>query len=104
MLFKKPITSAAVVLAWPPFKRAVRRLLGFTDEMLGAVVRVGQFDDPQSEELLVKFSCRSSRREYPSISALVVNVKVAVARRRGPERSPDTRDEIASKRLSWHSR
>jgi hypothetical protein len=34
---------------------AARRLQGFTDEMLKAVPRVGQFDDARSEEMLAKF-------------------------------------------------
>ena len=33
---------------------AARRLQGFTDEMLKAVTRVGQFGDPPSEEMLAK--------------------------------------------------
>jgi hypothetical protein len=34
---------------------AARRLQAFTDEMLTAVVRLGQFDDPESEEALTRF-------------------------------------------------
>ena len=34
---------------------AARRLQAFTDDMLNAVIRVGQFNDPQSEEMLSKF-------------------------------------------------
>ena len=34
---------------------AARRLQGFTDEMLKAVTRVGQFNDPTSEQMLAKF-------------------------------------------------
>ncbi len=34
---------------------AARRLQRFTDEMLAAVVRVGRFNDPASEEMLAKF-------------------------------------------------
>ena len=34
---------------------AARRLQYFTNEMLTAVVKVGRFDDPQSEEMLAKF-------------------------------------------------
>jgi hypothetical protein len=34
---------------------AARRLQAFTDNMLNAVIRVGRFNDPQSEEMLSKF-------------------------------------------------
>ena len=34
---------------------AARRLQAFTDDMLNGVIRVGQFNDPQSEEMLSKF-------------------------------------------------
>jgi hypothetical protein len=34
---------------------AARRLQGFSDEMLKAVTRVGQFNDPTSEQMLAKF-------------------------------------------------
>ena len=34
---------------------AARRLHFFTDEMLRAVVSVGQFEDPESEQMLAEF-------------------------------------------------
>jgi hypothetical protein len=39
---------------------AARRLQAFTDDMLNAVIRVGQFNDPKSEVMLPK--CLIERR------------------------------------------
>jgi hypothetical protein len=59
---------------------AARRLQGFSDEMLKAVVRVGQFDDPKSEEMLAKFLIdrRNAivQRYLPAVNP-VVDVKLA---------------------------
>jgi hypothetical protein len=59
---------------------AARRLQGFTNEMLQAVVRVGQFDDPKSEEMLAKFLIdrRNAivQRYLPAVNP-VVDVKLA---------------------------
>ena len=54
---------------------AARRLQGFTDEMLKAVPRVGQFDDPKSEEMLAKFLIDRRdaivRRYLPAVNPIV---------------------------------
>jgi hypothetical protein len=54
---------------------AARRLQGFTDEMLRAVVRVGQFDDPTSEQMIVKFLADRRdaivRRYLPAVNPIV---------------------------------
>ena len=54
---------------------AARRLQAFTDEMLTAVPRVGQFDDPKSEEMLTKFLLdrRNAivRRYLPAVNPIV---------------------------------
>ena len=61
---------------------AARRLQGFTDEMLRAVPRVGQFNDPQSEEMLAKFLIDRRdaiiRRYLPAVNP-VVDVQLAAA-------------------------
>jgi len=54
---------------------AARRLQGFTDEMLKAVTRVGQFDDVKSEEMLAKFLIERRdaivRRYLPAVNPIV---------------------------------
>lgn len=63
---------------------AARRLQGFTDEMLKAVVRVGRFDDPASEEMLAKFLIDRRdaivRRYLPAVNP-VVDVQLTGAER-----------------------
>lgn len=59
---------------------AARRLLGFTDEMLQAVTKVGQFDDPRSEQALARFLIDRRdaivRRYLPAVNP-VHNVRLA---------------------------
>lgn len=59
---------------------AARRLQAFTDDILNAVVRVGQFDDPRSEEMLSKFLIERRdaivRRYLPAVNP-VVDVRLA---------------------------
>ena len=59
---------------------AARRLQGFTDEMLKALPRVGQFDDPPSAEMLAKFLIERRdaiiRRYLPAVNP-VVDVRLA---------------------------
>ena len=54
---------------------AARRLQGFTDDMLEAVTRVGQFADPPSEEMLAKFFIDRRdaivRRYLPAVNPVV---------------------------------
>jgi hypothetical protein len=54
---------------------AARRLQGFTDEMLTAVTRTGQFNDPQAEAMLAKFFIdrRNAivRRYLPAVNPVV---------------------------------
>ncbi len=54
---------------------AARRLQGFTDEMLKAVPRVGQFNDPPAEEMLAKFFIDRRdaiiRRYLPAVNPIV---------------------------------
>ena len=54
---------------------AARRLQGFTDEMLTALPRVGQFGDPKSEEMLAKFLIDRRdaivRRYLPAVNPIV---------------------------------
>jgi hypothetical protein len=54
---------------------AARRVHHFTDEMLAAVTRVGQFDDPKSEEMLQKFFADRRdaivRRYLPAVNPVV---------------------------------
>ena len=54
---------------------AARRLQGFTDAMLKAVPRVGQFDDPTSEEMLAKFLIDRRdaivRRYLPAVNPII---------------------------------
>jgi hypothetical protein len=54
---------------------AARRLQGFTDDMLNAVTRVGQFGDPASEEMLSKFLLERRdaivRRYLPAVNPVV---------------------------------
>jgi hypothetical protein len=61
---------------------AARRLQGFTDEMLKAVPRVGQFADPESEEMLSKFLIDRRdaiiRRYLPAVNP-VVDVQLAAS-------------------------
>jgi hypothetical protein len=58
---------------------AARRLQGFTDEMLNAGARVGQFGDTKSEEMLTKFLIDRRdaivRRYLPAVNP-VVNVRL----------------------------
>jgi hypothetical protein len=59
---------------------AARRMQGFTDEMLKAVTRVGQFDDPRSEEMLARFFIERRdaiiRRYLPAVNP-IINVRLA---------------------------
>ena len=59
---------------------AARRLQGFTDEMLTALPRVGQFDDQKSEEMLARFLIERRnaiiRRYLPAVNP-VVDVQLA---------------------------
>ena len=48
---------------------AARRLQAFTDEMLNALIGVGQFNDPKSEEMLVEVPDRAPQRDSPSLSS-----------------------------------
>jgi hypothetical protein len=61
---------------------AARRLQAFTDDLLNAVVRVGQFDDPPSEEMLAKFLIERRdaivRRYLPAVNP-VVDVQLAAS-------------------------
>jgi hypothetical protein len=61
---------------------AARRMQGFTDEMLKAVTRAGQFDDPASEEALAKFLIERRdaiiRRYLPAVNP-VVDVSLAAS-------------------------
>jgi hypothetical protein len=61
---------------------AARRLQQFTDEMLKAVVRVGRFDDPESEGMLARFLIERRdaivRRYLPAVNP-VVDVRLAPA-------------------------
>ena len=61
---------------------AARRLQMFTDEMLKALPRVGQFDDPTSEEMLAKFLIDRRdaimRRYLPAVNP-IVDVQLAAA-------------------------
>ena len=61
---------------------AARRLQGFTDEMLRAVPRVGQFDDPKSEEMFAKFLIDRRdaivRRYLPAVNP-IVDVQLAAS-------------------------
>jgi hypothetical protein len=54
---------------------AARRLQAFTDDMLNGVIRVGQFNDPQSEEMLSKFLIERRnaivRRYLPAVNPVV---------------------------------
>ncbi len=54
---------------------AARRLQAFTDDMLNAVIRVGQFNDPPSEEMLSKFLSERRnaivRRYLPAVNPIV---------------------------------
>jgi hypothetical protein len=54
---------------------AARRLQAFTDDMLNSVIRVGQFNDPQSEGLLSKFLIERRnaivRRYLPAVNPIV---------------------------------
>ena len=54
---------------------AARRLQAFTDEMLNALIRVGQFNDPRSEEMLSKFLIERRnaivRRYLPAVNPIV---------------------------------
>ena len=54
---------------------AARRLQAFTDEMLTALPRVGQFGDPKSEEMLAKFLIDRRdaivRRYLPAVNPIV---------------------------------
>ena len=61
---------------------AARRLQQFTDEMLKSVVRVGRFDDPESEAALARFLIERRdailRRYLPSVNP-VVDVRLSPA-------------------------
>ena len=61
---------------------AARRLQSFSDEMLKAVPRVGQFDDAKSEEMLAKFLIDRRdaivRRYLPAVNP-IVDVQLAAA-------------------------
>jgi hypothetical protein len=61
---------------------AARRLQAFTDDLLNAVVRVGQFDDPPSEEMLSKFLVERRnaivRRYLPAVNP-VVDVRLSAS-------------------------
>jgi hypothetical protein len=54
---------------------AARRLQAFTDEMLRSVTRVGQFNDPKSEEMLARFLIERRRaivrRYLPAVNPIV---------------------------------
>jgi hypothetical protein len=54
---------------------AARRLQAFTDDMLNEVIRVGQFNDPPSEEMLSKFLTERRdaivRRYLPAVNPVV---------------------------------
>lgn len=54
---------------------AARRVQAFTDDMLNGVIRVGQFNDPQSEKLLSKFLIERRnaivRRYLPAVNPIV---------------------------------
>ena len=54
---------------------AAQRLQAFTDEMLKAVTRVGQFNDPASEEMLARFLIERRRaivrRYLPAVNPIV---------------------------------
>jgi hypothetical protein len=54
---------------------AARRLQAFTDDMLNAVIRVGRFNDPQSEEMLSRFLVDRRdailRRYLPAVNPIV---------------------------------
>jgi hypothetical protein len=61
---------------------AARRLQGFTDEMLKAVPRVGQFNDPRSEEMVAKFLIDRRDaivRRYLSAVNPIIDVQLAAA-------------------------
>jgi hypothetical protein len=53
---------------------AARRLQAFTDDMINAVIRVGQFNDPKSEEMLSKFLIERRnaivRRYLPAVNPI----------------------------------
>jgi hypothetical protein len=59
---------------------AARRLQAFTDDMINAVVRVGQFNDTKSEEMLSKFLIERRnaivRRYLPAVNP-VIDVQVS---------------------------
>jgi hypothetical protein len=61
---------------------AARRVQMFTDEMLKAVPRVGQFGDPEAEEMLAKFLIERRdaivRRYLPAVNP-IVDVQLAAA-------------------------
>jgi hypothetical protein len=61
---------------------AARRLQAFTDDMLNAVIGVGQFNDPPSEEMLSRFLIERRnaivRRYLPAVNP-VVDVHLAVS-------------------------
>jgi hypothetical protein len=61
---------------------AARRLLAFTDDMLNAVVGVGQFNDPPSEEMLSRFLIERRnaivRRYLPAVNP-VVDVRLSAS-------------------------
>ena len=61
---------------------AAQRLQAFSDEMLKAVTRVGQFNDPTSEEMLAKFLIERRnaivRRYLPAVNP-IVNVRLTVS-------------------------
>jgi hypothetical protein len=54
---------------------AARRLQAFTDDMLNSAIRVGQFTDPQSEEMLAKFLIERRnaivKRYLPAVNPIV---------------------------------
>ena len=59
---------------------AARRLQGFSDEMLKAVTRVGQFNDPTSEQMLAKFFIDRRDaivRRYLTAVNPILNVRLA---------------------------
>ena len=59
---------------------AARRLQGFSDEMLKAVTRVGQFNDPTSEQMLAKFLIDRRNaiiRRYLTAVNPILNVQLA---------------------------
>jgi hypothetical protein len=61
---------------------AARRLQAFTDEMLNALIRVGRFNDPASEEMLSRFLIERRnaivRRYLPAVNP-VVNLRLSAS-------------------------